>query len=342
MGSPVFNISPLERYFVGPQTTFRTIPNTSGSWTTTGVKWLRGPRMTLTPNPGYEEAPYKTGTRSRVVGFMTRKNATWSLPNLPVILSGTPGTAPDMDPILQSAFGQTSTGTTNNVYTFLDQGQVPFILGSYYLASVSETNRIAWGCIVETITFRFNGNVFECDASGGCGYVLDSDNFANEDTIGKAGLTAFPTIPTNTSVGNLQTGFTGTVSIDSTDRTADLGNMTITVKTGNAIVADRFQDAYGIQVLGGMRVVSTAFSLLDSDSTASKALKAKAKSRSPVDISLLIGNTAGYKATFAIKQVVLTPITFEDTATYVSQNFPEASAHASAGSNIDDLTLTLS
>ena len=47
------------------------------------------------------------------------------------------------------------------------------------------------------------------------------------------------------------------------------------------------------------------------------------------------------KATFALKQVVLTPITFEDSATYESQNFPETPAHASAGANIDDLTLTL-
>jgi hypothetical protein len=274
---------------------------------------------------------------------MTRKNATWSLPNLPVILSGTAGTVPDMDPILQSVFGQTASITSSTcVYTFIDQAQVPFILGSYFMASSSETNRIAWGCIVESITFRFNGNVFECDASGGCGYVLDSDNFSNEDTIGKAGLTSFPTIPTNTSTGNLQVGFTGTVSIDSADRTSELGNMTITVKTGNAIVADRFQDGYGVMALGGMRVVSTAFSLLDSDSTNSQALKAKAKSRSPVDITLLIGNTAGYKATFAMKQVVLTPITFEDSATYVSQNFPETPAHASAGANIDDLVLTLS
>lgn len=338
------NLSRLEKYYIGPQSAFRTVPNSSGAWTTTGVKWLRASRMVLTPNIGYQDAPYKSTTRSGLTGYTTRRGGTWSLPGLPIILSGVAGTAPDMDGLFQGVFGQASTGgISNNVYAFSDTGQVPFILADYYKTASTETQRLAWGCCVEEITFRFNGNTFECDASGSFGYMLDSDNFANEDSIAKAGLTNFPVDPAlSTVAGNPMTGFTGSVSVDSNAMEADLGNMTVRIRTGNVLVADRYKDAYAQYIVGGLRQVSCAISLLDSDSTAAVNLKSKAKSRTPINISLVIGNTGGYTATFAIKQVPFLPPSFEDGAAFVSANFGDSMAHATAAGNIDDLVMTLS
>jgi len=338
------NFSRLERVYIGSQTTLRTIPNTGGAWDTTTAKRLRHNKLAMTPLIGYQDAPYKSGSRAPLYGFTDRKGGTWSLTNQPAILSGTAGTRPDWALLLQSLFGADSTGNvSNNVYAFNDSGEYPFVLAGFFTSSATMTHRVAWGCVVDEMTFRFNGNVFDFDANGSVGYVLDSDNFANEDTIAKAGLTTFPADPAITTVvGNPQTGFTGTVTVDGQSIEGDMGNMTVRIQAGNVLIGDRYTDAYASRVVGGARRVGMTMTMIDTDASTLTDIKAKAKSRTPVDATIVIGNTAGYTATFALKKIVMAAPVFDDGQVYVSLNLGDATAHVSAMDQMDDFTMTLS
>ena len=217
---PQFTSPRFERVTIGPQATFGTVPNTGGTWTTTGAKVLRSAGTNgcklkavapLTP------VPWKTGTRSTQPGILGRKSSTFALSNMPVVLSGAAGTAPDMDVLLQGVFGQAPVIvlSTSVTYNFLDTGFVPFCLARFQHGLTALTNQFAHGCTPEECTFTLNGSIFEMSVSGAAYWVLDSENFASEDTAGKGGLTSFPAeLSSPTITGTIQPGFLGVATFD--------------------------------------------------------------------------------------------------------------------------------
>ena len=338
----------FERVTVGPQASWGTVPNAGGTWTNTGAKLIRsgvnGCKLKairpLTP------VPWKTGTRSTQPGIIGRSSASWSLSNLPVILSGTAGTVPDMDVILQSLFGQAPVTSGSCAYTFIDTAFVPFVLARFQHGLVNLTNQFAHGCLVEEATFTLNGNVFEGSFSGPASWVLDSENFAaGEDTVSKAGLTTFPVeLVTPTTTGNIQVGFTGTATFDSNGMdvtSAPLISCSVRIRTGNMLVQDAFGYSYPMMAMGGERGVTVSCSFMDTDQTPLANLKQKAKSKSGINLTLVVGTAAGYIATFTIKNAQLNIPDYADDNARVTAGFGESPAHASAIASVDDLALTL-
>ena len=344
---PQTNSPRFERVTIGPQATFGTVPNTLGVWTQTGAKLLRsgvnGCKLKavrpLTP------VPWKTGTKSTQPGIIGRSNATWSVSNLPMILSGTAGTVPDMDVLLQSIFGQAPTTGANVSYSFLDTAFVQFVLARFQHGLTGLTQQFAHGCTVEEATFTLNGSVWEMSASGFATWVLDSENFASEDAAGLGGLTAFPlelTSPTTT--GNIQTGFLGSATFDSNGMdvsSAPLISCTIKISTGIAPVIDAFGYAYTAMQMGGARSVSMSCTFMDTDSANLSNLKKKAKAATPLNVTLAVGTAAGYISTFNLKSIQLNVPDYADDNARVTVGFGESMAHASAIGNVDDLTLVL-
>ncbi len=104
---PNYSFSRLERCYLQQQPTFGTIPNTSGTASVGNSNACRFMKMTLQNEVALLERPDKTGTRSMEGMTGGRKIGKWSL-EMSTHANGTPGTAPDCDPVLYAAFGQTA------------------------------------------------------------------------------------------------------------------------------------------------------------------------------------------------------------------------------------------
>lgn len=337
-----------ERVFIGTQSgTLGTIPNTTGTATTASWKLLRTVTngCKLSAVRPMIPVPWKTGTRSTQPGISGKAGASFSLPGMPMILSGTPGTASDLELLFAGIFGvagSVSAGVSVT-YAFSDTAFLPFIVARYQHGLSSLTQQVAFGCTPEEASFTLNGNIFECSASGLAYNVMDSEFFASEDTLGKGGLTTFPAEPgTPTIAGAVQQGFLGVATFDSNvmdPTTAGLISCSVRVRTGNVLYTDNFGTVYASSQGGGERAVSVSATFQDTDSSALINLKNKAKAKTPINVTLQVGTVAGSICTFNIKAVQLNIADYSDDGARITANFGESAAHASAIANIDDVTM---
>lgn len=340
-----YNPSALRRVYTQAQASFRTIPNTTGTWTpaSPAVKLLRDSRCSLNFSAPKIEADYHTGTRSRPSsGLIGRRVASWDIAG-PLIPSGAAGTAPDAENLLAAVFGRAGVivGATSCTYSFLDAGFLPFLINYLMLAGTGFHQRIAWGCWPEEITFELMGDFMSYSARGGACWVLDSDSFAAvEETVAKAGLTVnFGTEvgQSNTVAGNLITGYTLTNTFDG-NAMVELQGATIKVQTGFR-PEYAAADPYPITAIGGRRRVSVSFRMLDSDSSNLTNLKKLVKSGTPLDITISNAVLAGYKVSFTLQDVRLESFEMAGGEVGFTSEFGESSAHASSLTAIDDLTI---
>lgn len=105
---PNYSFSRLERAYLQAQPIFGIIPNSSGTASVGNANACRFIRMELQNEVALLERPDKTGTRSQEGMTEGRKMGRWSI-EMSLVANGTPGTAPDADPIFQAIFGQTAT-----------------------------------------------------------------------------------------------------------------------------------------------------------------------------------------------------------------------------------------
>jgi len=347
---PQFTSPRFERIIIQPQTAFNAVPNSTGTWTQTGAKLLRMPSGTkITAPPPLIPVPWKTGTRSTQPGIVGRKStASWSLPNIPVIPSGSAGTVPDADALLQGIFGLAGTisAGVSVTYSFSDSAFLPFVLARFQHGQSALTQQFGIGALVSDFNFSINGDVFTMGASGPLYWALDSENFSNEDTAGKCGLTVYPTEPSSpTVVGTIQQGFVGTATFDGTglDTTnCPLISCSVRGRTGTTYVADAFGVSYPALPVGGERMISISFGLVDTDASILNTLKTKAKAKTPINISIQVGNVAGSIVTLALKSVQLAVPDYGDDNARVVASFGDSAAHATAVANIDDFSITFS
>lgn len=335
----------VERIFLAPQTAFNAVPNSAGVWTNTGAKLLRmGGGTKIKADPTLIPNPVKTGTRSMQPGIAGRKsNNTWSLPSVPIIPSGTGGTPPDMDLLFQSIFGQAPSGSA---YTMLDGAIVTFILARFQHLQTTLTQQFAIGAITTDWSIGINGDIFSLAANGQCYWVLDSENFANEDTAGKSGLTAFPLeVSSPTVLGSLQQGFVGTATFDANSvdsSTFPLISASIKGRTGNDYSHDAFGTSYGALPAGGRRMISTACTFQDCDTAALNNLKVKAKAKTPINITYVVGTATGSITTIALKGVQLAVAEYSDESARVVAAFTDSATSASTVSAVDEIAITFS
>lgn len=275
-------------------------------------------------------------------GIAGRKsNNTWSLPNIPLIPSGTAGTPPDMDLVIQSIFGQAPTGSS---YTMLDGSIVTFVLGRFQHLATALSQQFAIGCITTDYAISINTDIFSLSANGQCFWVLDSENFANEDAAGKAGLTAFPLeLVSPTTLGVLQQGFFGTCTLDANAVDATTFPMIaagIKGTTGNDYSHDVFGTSYGGLPAGGRRRITTNVTIQDCDSASLNNLKVKAKAKTPITVVYAVGSGTGNVCTITVKGVQLMTAEYSDEASRVVTVFGESQASASTPNLVDELAMS--
>lgn len=335
---------------------FNVVNNTTGTWTSTGAAMIRADAGAFkgARNEPYTRLPYLTGTRSEQPGVRGRKSASLSINGLAVIPSGTAGTAPDMDPILQNIFGAPATGSGVNLYQFSDSGYLPLSFFAFQHGFTTLTSFYAWGAFVKSAAFHFNEDFQKVDLSMDAGFFLDSPGFAVADSIAKAGLTAFPVEPASpvvngSPIAGFGAGYTATVTTTATGFTGPqslelkLRSFTATIDTGFELVGSVYGSAYPIQVVGGARRLSCQFSCIDDDSAQLNAIKTQCdQDNITMTVTIVAGTVAGSIMTLTLNDVQASAFNLTDSGNEVTMGLGESYAHATAIGSTNDGTLQFS
>lgn len=300
-----------QRGYVQAETTWGTIPNTTGVATLSADDAFLFTDLTINDNAETAERPDKTGSFSRVVGIKTRRNGTFTVRgSLPGV--STAGSAPDIAPMIESAMGKVGTvHPSTDVQYDLEDANPSFCLWDFN-GLATATQRVAMGCIASRMRIAFGQNFGDFEFSGECKGVLDSDQFPTASATLKSGLTAWPANePANPVVtGNAVTGYKGTITLD--------GNAYTTVRSGELeVVVDRElqKQAWGEDLptgpMGGGRRVNVTLTLDDDDSANLKSLKIHAYDGGTVQFVLSIGNAAANIVEATIKNILLPHPTYD-------------------------------
>lgn len=330
-----FNSPFYDRAFVQIKPNLRTITNTAGTWsnaTAQAIRIMQG-SLQMSPAEPLTPAQWIHGTRSQLPKIKGRKSATLNM-NIPVVPSGTPGTAPDMDPILQSIFGGAPTIAAGSSVTYNIYDQTNILLDVFQFSHGTPTtgNRYAIGFIPQRISVTFNGNLLECQISGVCVTVVQNEEFPYVDATAKGGLTTFPVEPVAFSLtGSLIPGFGGTLTLDGNVISDMCDSFSVELNTGFNFKGDFVDDAYPGLVTRGLRVASVDIGMVNNDSAVLADLKQKARTGAVINGNFALGTTAGYIVTAAFGGLQLLPSTLADQQEYVSCSFGRSEASVTPG-----------
>jgi len=339
---------PLYRLYAQSQAALATVLNTSGTWNSATAKLIPHNKITLTRNAPLISADYKTGTGSVQAGIAGGKRSGTFSGEIPFMPSGSAGTKPNCDPVLQNIFGAapaTSPGVSVT-YTFTDGAGIPLTLALFNEAATTLTQQFLYGGVTKTFSLAVGGNGSLVLTFGGVAfYVLDSDNWANEDTTGKGGLTVSPTTePASPALaGNIIPSFAASITFGGS-AVAEFRSMNISGDTGRTLRMDGvgfYPDSNGV-VQGRRKASLSSLKFTDSDGAALITVKNARFSKAPLDVIVTQGNVAGYIITHTIKGVQFGGCNFsEDGSGGVNVDFDDSPASASAIANLNEYSLVL-
>jgi hypothetical protein len=296
------------------------------------------------------EPPYKTGTQDSIAGIRGPQSGSFTF-EAPLIPNGTAGTVPDLDPILQSFFGQAAAivASTSATYSFVNpMAYLPFALFRFNKnGSANATHQYAGGCIPTRLVLNFGGPYSTMTADGKCVYVGLSDQFTGYTgnyATAAFGLTAYPVCPSSGAPlavnGSAITGRTGTGTFDGNVMAELRGSLSITLNTGFDLAEDLTFDQFPNYPIGGRHTVSIGtLRFVDSDGVTLANLKTKAATKSPINISIAVNNVAGSTVTATLKNVTLAPAQIVENGAYFDLNLGESLAHATTYNVVDSFSL---
>lgn len=187
-------------------------PNTAGASTVAAGDICPVISFKVSGAAGLVDSAAKTVGLGRVKGMAGRRSSTWEAV-FPWQPSGTAGTVPNMDQVLQGIFCQAPTisAGVSVTYAFPSSAQPSELV--FFLFRTAGSNvfqRAVRGCIVNSFSIGSSEGEATLTVGGTCAGELDSVNFSSYDTADKGGLTAFPTEPASpVAVGNSIVGFLG-------------------------------------------------------------------------------------------------------------------------------------
>lgn len=338
-----FSSSPLVRLFAMPQTSLLALPNSTGTPTMTTAKLLPHTKADFTPFNELIEADFMTGTGSELAGILGRKGPGTVAIEVAMRPSGAAGTAPDADGVLASIFGATATlvASTSATYNLTD---TIYPVAFFLFNRVATTNTQIWafGCVPTDATLNIGGaGYLKLTANYKCVYVMYSDNFANEDTVAKAGYTAVPTEPSSPTVaGSIITPFAGTITIGGSS-CPEFRSASLSIATGKDLRADGYLNAYpDAAVQGRRKVVLKSLKFADSDGAVLATVKNAAMNKTALDVVIAQGVTAGSIMTSTVKAVQFGNATITQNGAAIDVNFADSTAHASAIGSTNDLIIS--
>lgn len=339
-----FSGSPLQRFYALTHSSVGTVPNSTGTFTATGMKFIPHIKATLRRLTALIAAEYKTGTASMLSGIAGKNSATFDC-EIDLMPSGAAGTAPNCAPILANIFGAAGTvvSSTSVTYNLTDGSALPLILALWNESGSGNTSQFLYGGVTQSWSANIGGAGSVRLSFQGMGfYCLDSDNETNEDTVGLGGLTSTPAEPSSPALsGNMIPSFAQTITIGGSS-TVEFRSATLKGSTGRELRTDGIGYYPDASISQGRRSVSlSSLKFQDSDGTALTAVKNAAKSKTATDVVITQGNVAGYIMTWTIKGVQFGNYTFSESGANVEISFDDSPAHASAVANLNEVKLAL-
>lgn len=294
-----FGYSRDERIYLLLESQYGITPNFGGSSTLAGSNCCLINSVTLDPVVDLYDSEYKTGSRGMMPGQPGRKIGNFSI-TLPLKGNGTPGVPQDAAPIIYSAFGsQTVNGGSNVTYALIDNPGVTFSMFRFWQPA-QLCQYLGISCIPTRITWNLGQNMANWTVEGQCMWVLDSENFSVTDTIGRGGLTTFPSEPGNPTTNGVQAqGFVGSLNVDG-NPLVNIQSMQIVAEFGWSHIRDQFGTYYGAGLLGGVRKITASMRAYDDTSTAMQDLRAKGLTKALMNVVATVGNVAGNRHTFTL------------------------------------------
>lgn len=341
-----FSGAPLRRLYAQSQTAVQTVLNSSGAWTNTGAKLVPHIKAEIKRITALIAAEFKTGTGSMLAGIGGKNSGSFSC-EIDIMPSGAAGTVPNSSAILGNIFGVAATVVASTSATYNQKDQTgtntvpPLTLAVFDETASTNTSLFGFGGVAQNFSIAVGGNgSARLTFDGMFFYVLESDNFANEDTTGLGGLTAFPTEPASPALtGNIVPSFAASVTFAGS-AVAEFRSATIKGTTGRSLRMDGVGFYPDTAISQGRRSVSlSSLKFQDSDGTGLIAVKNAVKSKAAMDIVIVQGNVAGYIMTHTLKQVQFSDCTYTEDGDNISIDFGDAPAHASALANTNEYTL---
>jgi hypothetical protein len=328
----------------------RLINSSSSTWVNTNSAKLRFDSWNPTSANPTNSPTYKTGNSSPMIGVRGRQGASGSLSG-PVIPSGVAGLIPDNDPIYQAIFGKAAVvGSTTVTYSIADS--IFYLFMPWYNKNPgmsSPTNSYLLGATPTQATFTLNGNFLQFSANftaTGRGDSLTFGSYAGGDTLLKGGLTTYPAEPGSvTQNGNVISGFgSGGSAVFGGSVLPELrGALAITMDLGISAIADGFNDAYPIGFLRGLRRVSISrIQCIDSDGAVLNTIKSLSYSKTPTAIVLTVGGVVGSTVAFTLNNVQFDGFEYTENGDALDVVFPNAMAHQTTSTAVDDSNLIFS
>lgn len=351
----VYSGSRLESLYVQKQSAARTFTNSSGTWTNTGAQLCRHDKFTATPNNPINSPVFKTGDLSLLAGIRGRQSGTATYAG-PLIPSGTAGTAPDLDAILQSVFGATATIVSSTSVTY-NLGKTVYPIGFFRYnksGGSSPTNTYALGCAPTQFKLSGNQSFLNIDTTFAAVGIGDSVNFASYsgslDAVLAGALSTYPAEPSSPSVnGNVLSGFGNTagikfacssLSLSSTAIPEFRGTVELTCDTGITQIADTMNDYYALDYARGIRKWMLGnITAVDSDSSNLNILKQAAFSKATMTVTMVFGSVAGSIVTVTVNNVQTDGMELVENGDTFDVRFPNAMAHGSSISSANDVVI---
>ncbi len=320
------------------ETTYGTIPNTTGTATVANANAFRLISLVTKGDTGRVDRPSKTANLSRTPGILGKKNGSWST-SVELAGSGAAGTAPDIAPFLHGAFGAAGTvvAATSVTYNLADASPSLSIWNFRDPAAMEQL--VALGSIVGSMRFDISQDRSVIEFSGMSRYVSPSDGFASLDAPAKGGLSAFPVRPSApVYAGIMSLGLYGSATLNSAVYTT-LRSLSINAEFGRSLIDNvLFNAAYPGLPQQVVRNVTVDFELTDEDVAALIALKLKARMKEVMNLVFVVGATAGNICTITLKNVQLTVADYDESQPSWGAKFSGV-AHATNATSIDELVV---
>jgi hypothetical protein len=316
----------IQRLYVQPEATWRTIPNTAGVASLAGSNCCRMSSLAINQTQQEVVRSDKTGSLGITMGILGRRQATWST-KMSMASNGAVGVKPDMDPFLAAIMGKLATVSAGVSVTYgLDDSSPSVTIWDFNTPSTM-TERLILGCIASKAKFDIGIDEPAVEFSGPGLAILDTDIFATADTISKGSLIAFPTEPaTPVTNGTAPPGFTGLITLDA-NTYATFRSGSISLDVDRELPMDGFNSYYGLAPAVGLRNVAADWSMYDDDSAMLSTLKVKAYNGTGVTLTFQIGTVAGSIWTFTLKNVLLSKPTFDYSGKRRIVSFSACRAH---------------
>jgi hypothetical protein len=201
------------------------------------------------------------------------------------------------------------------------------------------SQRAGLDCVASEAAFNLGQDAAEWSCSGENKWVLESDLWSIADSTQKGGLASYPAEPVSpTSNGGLIPGFTGRAVLNGTTY-AQIRSATISIRTGNALIRDRFGSYFSGDAIGEERQVMTSLSVYDDDSAAMTALRTLGQNKTGADCVYNVGTVAGSTFIFVVRGVQFATLESDDNAPRFSNTIGESIATGSSVTAKDELAI---